>query len=243
MKSRTKWLRAAQISAFFLAFCFGFWALWTPLVTTLKVKSIVRKAYSIHQACIAFTGGGDQNFPDGNSANDAFRKLFEKGIVDDERLLWFAPLKSEPSASKPNGVISSSEGNFDKAVEAGECCFYYVRPNRSKGADDIRPLAFTRVGGADGKAYDIVVHVTGNALAQLSEDPTNSVSQMVAKKYGIDPKDILEPEGPQPRAWEIPASIRISPIPPSVLFLAIGIFLHRWRKRLTKSVTATESAA
>ena len=244
MKSRTRWLRAAQISAFFLAFCFGFWALWGSFATGLRTKSIFKQIYMLYQACFAFAQGNNKEFPDGKSANEAFRKLFEKGLVDDERLLWIPPINSTPAASIPDGIISDSTGNVDKAVEPGECCFYYVRPSPSEGDTPNRPLIFTRVGGQNGKVYDFAVTATGNALALPPSDSTIPVAKMISKTYGIDPKDILEPDGPLPRTWEIPAPI-LSTWKGVIcgLLLAIGIFLHRWSKRLTKSVTATESAA
>jgi hypothetical protein len=220
-----------EIVCIFGGICVLVIAALSPILPHAKAKSVMKQAYQIHQACFAYAQGNDQAFPDGNTANEVFRKLFERGLIDDELLFWIA------SSTKPNGIISDSQGNFNKALEPGECCFYFVRPSKTKEDDSGRPLIFARVGGADGKVYDIVVARYGNANVQSPGDPTLTIAQSIAKQFGIDPKDILEPEGPLPRAWELPAppqpawqAFLFSPITLAVFMLIAAIYFHRRRK-------------
>ena len=244
MKLSSRLLFLLETACILGVICAVGFAVLSLMLPEWKARAVMKQCYSIGQACFAYAQGNDQTFPDGNTANEVFRKLFERGLIDDEVLFWIAP------SAKPNGIISESKGDFDKALEPGECCYYFVRPNKTKEDDSGRPLIFTRVGGTDGKVYEIVVTNHGDAKVHSPGDPTISISQSIAKQFGIDPKDILEPEGPLPRVWELPAppqpawkAFLFSPITLAICMLIAAIYLHRRRKSLKRSISAPLAVA
>lgn len=214
------------------------WGAVSRSTPELMAKVVWKRAYSIHQALDAYSRTGEKQFPDGNSANEAFRKLFETGLMDDPQLFWFSSSAWSSAEKRPESIKGNV--NSDNVLKANECRFYYVRPN---GTTTVTPIIFTRLGGLDGKVFDIVV-TSGSGKIETNGDPTITVTQAVARKFGIDPKDILEPEGALPRTWEIPApalpkwkAILLSPVTLFFLCVGAGLGIHLWRKRLRKSMT------
>ena len=127
---------------------------------------------------------------------------------------------------------------FAKALEPGEWCFYYVRGGVADRDDSARPILFTRVGGRDGKVFTISIRLGGQARVEdpRVEDWFNK--EYLKSKYGIDPSDILAPEGPIPGPWELPlpSGPKISPsvsVASSMGGLAVllAIYLKFIRKR------------
>ncbi len=168
----------------------------------MRAKAAMKQAYQINQALYAYAQGHDGAFPDGKSSNKAFRKLFQEGLVDDEKLFF---IKAQNGGGKPpDGVIGTQDDSFAKALEPGECCFYYIRGGVTDGGDPSRPIILTKVGGSDGKVFTIVVRVGGQSRVEdpRAEDWFNK--EYLKSKYGIDPNDILAPEGPVPGPWELP---------------------------------------
>ena len=169
---------------------------------TMRAKAAMKQAYQIHQALFAYAQAHDQAMPDGKSTNEVFRKLFQEGLLDDENLFF---IKAQNGGGKsPDGDIGTQDDGFAKALEPGECCFYYIRGGVTDRDDSARPILFTRVGGRDGKVFTISIRVGGQARVEdpRVEDWFNK--EYLKSKYGIDPSDILAPEGPIPGPWELP---------------------------------------
>ena len=169
----------------------------------MRAKNAMKQAYQIHQALFAYAQAHDQAMPDGKSSNEVFRKLFQEGLLDDEKLFF---IKARNGGGKPpDGVIGTQEDGFAKALEPGECCFYYVRGGVADRDDSTRPILFTRVGGSDGKVFTIVVRVSGQSRVEDPRAEDWFDKEYMKSKYGIDPSDILAPEGPLPGPWELPS--------------------------------------
>ena len=71
----------------------------------MRAKVAMKQAYQINQALYAYAQGHDGAFPDGKSSNKAFRKLFQEGLLDDEKLFF---IKARNGGGKPpDGVIGT----------------------------------------------------------------------------------------------------------------------------------------
>ena len=144
-----------------------------PLITytarispEMRTKAAMKQAYQIHHALYAYAQGHDGAFPDGKSSNEAFRKLFQAGLLDDGKLFFIKPRIG--GGKYPDGDFGTTDDGYAKALEPGECCFYYIRGGLINGGDPSRPIILTKVGGSDGKVFTIVVRVSGQSRV---EDP------------------------------------------------------------------------
>lgn len=87
-----------------------------------SVKKRLSQQYSsCHQYARTHAGA----YPDGNSSNAAFRKLFQEGIEDDERGYFIPPLTK--GHNFPDLQIGDKGNGFAQALESGECSLYYIR--------------------------------------------------------------------------------------------------------------------
>lgn len=170
------------------------------VLSGLKAKAVMSNAYQIHQACFAYSQGHEQKFPDGNSANEAFRELFRTELIDDEDL-FFIRTKNH---SSPDKKIGNKADGFLEALAPGECSYYYVKPNPEEN-NPKRLLLFTRL-GVQGRVMLVTANIGGNAAFERIDDaqPEVFTNEYIAKKFNLDPRDILTPEGPLPGPWEIP---------------------------------------
>ena len=170
----------------------------------MRERLAMKQVYQIHQALFAYAQSRDGAFPDGKSSNEAFRKLFQLGLVDDEKLFF---IKARTGGGKPpDGDIGTTDDGYAKALEPGECCFYYIRGGVADRSDPSRPIILTRIGGTDGKVSTICIGLIGQARVEEGKAEDLFDKEYLKLKYGIDPSDILAPEGPIPGPWELPAS-------------------------------------
>lgn len=141
-----------------------------------EIELIMKQLYQIYQACSAYAQTNDQVFPDGKSSNEAFRELFIKGLVDDERL-FFIHKDGFKRKRRPDGDIGTAQNQYKKALEAGECDFYYIR-GQAKDRDDSNILSFVKVTGDDDRDHFLGVKTNGelvdlviqNGVVQKSKD-------------------------------------------------------------------------
>lgn len=80
------------------------------------------------------TGSGDALNNEPSTSNVAFRELFQRGILKDEKV-FFSP--GTPGARKPDGDIGEPD-MYPRALERGENCYVYVWNQReSSESQDI----------------------------------------------------------------------------------------------------------
>lgn len=167
------------------------------------VNKSVRNFANIQQVCLAYATAHEGDFPDGKSSNQALRQLFVAGYVDDER--FFS--ECDYPSTRPDGNIGNKANGFLEALAPGECPIHYVRGLTTEPKDSETPLLFARVVNFDGKIYLVCARAGGNARAYGTED--GDVIQVhngryvdifsdayLKENYGIEPQDILKPEGP-----------------------------------------------
>ena len=169
----------------------------------LYLYDSVRNFLNIQNTCLAYATARDGRFPDGKSSNEALRQLFVEGYVDDERLVS----EFDYPSTRPDGNIGNKANGFMEALAPGECPLYYVRGLTTEPKDSLTPLLFARVVSVGGKIYLVCARASGNAMAYDTEDgdvleehdgkTVDIFSEAYLKeKYGIEPQDILKPEGP-----------------------------------------------
>ena len=177
--------------------------LWFRIHTELKFHSSARVLAQLRGLCSYYAEHNNQKFPDGKSSNEAFRQFFIIGYIDDEDKL-FTSFDLVPQ--RPDGDIGTKEDGFIQALAPGECQINYIRGLTTE-ADRLTPLFFTQVVGLDGEIYmlgarvgqhDAVYPTTNGAVLEEHEGKTVDIfsEAYLKEKYGIEPQDILKPEGP-----------------------------------------------
>ena len=106
----------------------------TPRITLeMKAKASLKQAYQIHQALYAAAQGNvGGEFPstnaDGSSfatSNDAYRQLFIRGLLDDEKLFYLQG-SAWHAGKKSDGDIGDASSNFSNALTKNENAWAYV---------------------------------------------------------------------------------------------------------------------
>ena len=198
-----KWIKRLLLPVVLTIVAIGLWPLVLYVFPQQHVNKCMRNFRNIQCVCSAYAEAHDGRFPDGKSSNEALRQLFVAGYIDDES---FFSVCDYPSR-RPDGNIGNKANGFLEALAPGECPMYYVRGRTTESKDALAPLLFARVGNFDGKVYLVCARVGGNARAYDTVDEAvleqhdgklvDIFSEAYLKeKYGIEPQDILKPEGP-----------------------------------------------
>jgi len=177
--------------------------LWFRILTELKFHSSAPIFAQLLGLCSEYAKNNNQKYPDGKSSNEAFRQFFISGYIDDVIKL-FTSFDLVPQ--RPDGAIGTKEDGFIQALTPGECQLNYIRGLTTE-ADRLTPLLFMQVVGSDGEIYMLGARVgqhgtiyptTNGAVLEEHEGKTVDIfsDAYLNEKYGIEPQDILKPEGP-----------------------------------------------
>ena len=158
---------------------------------------------AVQDLCGTYARAHDRRFPDGKSSNEALRQIFVAGSMTDEK--FFSD--SDYSSSRADGNIGTQANGFVQALAPGECFMTYVRGLTRDQKDPDPPLFFGQVVGFDGEIYTLCARVHERVSRHSTEDgavleehegkTVDIFSEAYLKeKYGIEPQDILKPEGP-----------------------------------------------
>lgn len=150
---------------------------------------------------------GDHNglYPEGRTANEAFRELFKAGLLEDERAFTAATSPFEPD----NNI--GDEPNFDEALKAGEN--HWAMTGGVKDSDNGNmPLVFENPVRAEwpprwnanaagqkkeGRAWKSGRIVIGRNDGSVAGEALNSAKgDAVPLKPGADGRDLFEVVGP-----------------------------------------------
>lgn len=178
-------------------------------------------------ACHEYAEAHDKNFPDGKSSNEAFRKLFQTGLVEYEYHFH----GYEPRGS--DNIIGTAETGFREALEPGECTLYYVRGFQSDHYEAKRPWIFTLLKNewrntwvyisAD---YSIQGETVGPFITgTLDAEKVNLLSPDYWKQFGIDFNDVLAPEGPMEDPMVLSPTAQAHRRERWFIFIPYGLFL------------------
>ena len=105
----------------------------SKIMPEMKAKSAMKQAYQIHQALYAAAQGNvGGEFPGANAdgsafatSNDAYRQLFIRGLIDDEKL-FYVQGSAWHADKKTDGDLGDASSNFSKALEKNENGWAYV---------------------------------------------------------------------------------------------------------------------
>lgn len=165
--------------------------------TEAAAKAAMRNLYQIWQALLAFTSEGGE-FPEGKSSNEAFRQLFLKGLIDDEKLFYLG--SAENKDGQPDGDIGTEKDGYKAALAPGECSFYYISGLTSDRDDSSLPIAYTKLTGEEeGLIYVIVVRVGGYCKVYKTTDGIvkdmrgGKMVDILSEEYGTNPGNIVAP--------------------------------------------------
>lgn len=105
-------------------------------VSNCKQIIIAEKMFASHNSSMysdatSFRGIGGTTTISLSSANEVFRRLFEEGVVDDERI--FGTLES---VLVPDGVIGTAPG-FTQALTPGECPWMILKDQTDTSPGDV----------------------------------------------------------------------------------------------------------
>ena len=165
-----------------------------------EAKAIMRQAYQMHQACFAYAQSNDQQFPEGQTANEAMRELFIKGLVDDERLFVFSGLGIPEH--QPDQVRGSRANGFAEALAPGECDVSYNSGMTSDRDNANNPLLWYQTKAPSGMHYLVLVRISGSVQVHESRtgkfpDPERKDGrEILSPENGVDPARVLLPEVP-----------------------------------------------
>jgi prepilin-type N-terminal cleavage/methylation domain-containing protein len=134
-------------------------SVYPRIMLDVKAKSAMKNAYQIWIGLNAYANNNEQVFPsetaDGsqaNTSNDALRMLFVRDWVDDEKLFFVQGSGWHGIKTSPDNDKGTSADNFNKALEAGENHWGYVRNLTLDRDDTTKPLLMDGgVNGSPGK--------------------------------------------------------------------------------------------
>jgi prepilin-type N-terminal cleavage/methylation domain-containing protein len=190
-----------------------------------KSKSQLGNAHQIHQLLIAYANNNSQVLPNETAdkgeiqnSNQAYRQLFVKGLVDDEKMFYIEGCPWH-GKTKPDGNIGAPEDNYSQALSAGENHWGYVSnlamddsvptnvPVIMDGGTDGSPGKWSREpkekGGLWKGRYAIVVRLSGEAKVTPLDSRTLTVMDkkngqdvdIFSSQYGSDPQNAKNPLG------------------------------------------------
>ena len=211
-----KWvLRLLLLTVLIIAFV-GMEAFWTEM-RVIKLKNNMGSLRQIREACAAYASIHEGHYPDGTTSNEALRQLFISGLIDDEAL--FSTSGLDRMSTDRN--IGTAENGYLQALAPGECRLNYIRGLTAGKTDPTIPLIYMQFAGDDGEVWMLSYTeggeraedrtTNGAVLQEQNGQQVDIFSEAYLKeKYGIDPKDILKPEGPardviaiaRARKWE-----------------------------------------
>ena len=168
-----------------------------------EAERIMKNVYQMHQALFAYAQSNDQNFPEGQTANEAMRELFIKGLVDDERLFAFSGLGIPEHP--PDGNIGTSDEGYSASLSPGECDVSY-NPGMTSDRDNANnPLLWYQTKAPSGMHYLVLVRISGSVQVHESRtgkfpDPERKDGrEILSPENGVDPAHVLHPEVPEQR--------------------------------------------
>ncbi len=170
-----------------------------PAINPAYTKNL----YDINQACFAYASGHEGKYPDGKSSNEALRQLFISGLVDDEHMFDLGQINKVTT----DGNIGTQENGFLQALAPGECAYSYIRGHVTGKTLVSATLLFTHIVTDDGRMLALSVRQEGEGKLSVTTEGTDTTDQngkqwdslseaYLKEKYGIEPQDILRPEGP-----------------------------------------------
>ena len=166
-----------------------------------KAAKIIReKVQKIYTYLCAYAMTHERRFPEGQTANEAMRQLFIKGLVDDERLFVFSGLGIP--GHRPDGKSRSAATGYAEALAPGECDVSYNPGLNADRRHFCIPILWYQTKAPSDMHYLVCVRIDG--LARVYESRTSKFPdpehkdgrEVLSPQNGVDPARVLLPEVP-----------------------------------------------
>jgi len=178
---------------------------FSALLPKFRSKQAATQAKVIHGWLVSYATDHGGNFPEGESANQAYRELFKVNVGADEKQFAIsgdAYHKSAPGGKgEPDGDIGK-DPDYTQALEAGECAFAYVSGLSSSDTPRLPLVANgfsaqlgvwgkdkTQRGGVFQGKYGVVCRVGGSSVAHDLKEGEYAVKE----KYNGQEVNIFDP--------------------------------------------------
>jgi prepilin-type N-terminal cleavage/methylation domain-containing protein len=198
----------------------GAFGAYSKVMPGVRAKSTAATGHGIHTMLNAYAQDNDQQYPTADqSSNEAFRELFKKRLMDDEKAFAIANdpwHNNSPSGDKkgPDNDIGTAP-DFQQALMPGECAWAYVTGYDGSSNSNLPILANafseavgvysadkTKKGGVFQGTKNAWVSVNGSAkVTDLSSDfkcmekkGTREVD-VFGNDWGTNPDNVKNPEG------------------------------------------------
>ena len=247
MKRRPK---VHLIAALLSVAVFWLYTAFKDVTSDVQTRSPRYRMLEILGHCQNYAKSHGDTYPDGRSSNEAFRKLFQAGLIKDE-----GKFRVNRYSKRPDDNIGDAKNGFGNALETGECEVFYVRPHHSDNNSPKGPSIFA-FRQTDWQNY--WVWASESPMTTASERPANGtfgflraeevnlLSPDYWKQFGVDFKDVLAPEGFAPDVTALNNQARANRSVRWLIFIPYGLFLiadlgYVWyaRRKLRKSSAAT----
>ena len=158
------------------------------------VKVIQSAEYQIGDACDAFRQTKGGLLPTGRTSNEAFRQLRESGILEDDRTFWISSMWSPKRVARDEFILPP-----------GYCHYYLVQQETTANDDKGVAFIFAFLRAPSGELKDVVFTTKHERISNVIHynDESELNQAFFAKRYGVDPKNVLFPEGVPipPKPW------------------------------------------
>ncbi len=162
----------------------GAYAGYGALMPGIRAKQAASQAGTIYKWCNAWSNDNSGAFPQGDTANHAYRELFKKELGADEMQFYIANDMYHDTApdKKPDGD-KGREPEYAQSLEQGENAFAYVSglsssddgrlpliANGFAGQPGVWSKRKTEKGGVFVGKYGVVCRVSGSSQAHELKD-------------------------------------------------------------------------
>ena len=182
----------------------AFWLFITykDVMSEIRTRGPRYRMRQIQSVCEDYAKTHGNTYPDGESSNETFRKLFSDPKMGGDVESTF--LVSPPFKKHADGEIGDASDGYSKALEPGECDVYYVRPQPSATNHPKTPRVFALVRTSwinywVWSSYGTMTKDTQSvgplSLGFLNAEEVDLLSPDYWKQFGVDFKDVLAPEG------------------------------------------------
>jgi len=169
----------------------GAYAGYGALMPGIRAKQASSQATTIHKWLTAYALDNGGSFPEGESANVAYRELFTKDLGADEMQFYIPndPYHKSAPGQKPDGDKGRAP-EYAQALEQGENAFAYVSglsnsdegrlpiiANGFAGAAGTWAKSKTEKGGVFQGKYAVVCRVSGSSQAHELKDGVYEVKE------------------------------------------------------------------
>ena len=198
------------------------WPIYTSYQENFSKKMLracESKFYQILQSFKIYAAQHNSIFREANSSNEAFRKLFQAQLLDDEETFHFSLYDK-----MPDGNIGTVENGFREALEENECTAYTYR---LASPDSPMPCVIALVRTQWNNYWVLGSFEKGEPVVNVHEvgKVTNPVFAAYFDYYAVDFRNQLAPDGPKEDPMVLSLTAQANRRVRWIIFIPYGLFL------------------